>query len=748
MGNPKYVFFLLALLIVSKSDSYKGLDLRWGYLTETYSYPQAEFTCMLDAKTDSAGVQSYVRGIRRGRWQISTANIELKRLAVMGRKLDLCLGDHQYRDARSSINLRGLQFTSGDTRISFGKVREGSWQLPSFEDNQYFAGFASDLSIVSEGDFAFSATARRDRHDEEGTFYNRVLTAAWRCKPGELLVFPLEMSLSLNNLRQKEVAGLSYRIGGAFREKDCLLSLDYRHSSQSYISPDNRSGRERKNLNLVAQCGFARYLRFSERFNLGTSVDDHVWARSIGNEVEANLFLPEFPVFSVSYEVDRQERTAGGKSTIVNGRTLYFQALKNIGGFRFRLDGRAKGWTGDFLDTHSLYSLSMRKRLGAVELGLREELDRGYASSSLSLTAAAGPVISLTEELTIGRQRAAFSIGANISLPKAMTLSFIHRNETGERDGASLWLSLGKNVDLEHFGHIRGVVFVDVNRNGVMDTREKGLMNVTVVLDGGLMCRTDARGEFSFEDVERGIHTISMDVSTLSARYNPAFPIERPVLSKWVGSSKVLFPVHPIIRVRGRVFIDSDGNNRPDRFEKGLAGVSIHNLTSGHKTVTDQHGRYYFGDALPGVNEIALDTSRLREDYRVAGSSLREVALKSYAEARNIDFVVVRTLHAPQEGSFKIAGIQFDQDSPGITSSSYPLLERATELLRTHSDGQVTIHLLNPSSTLASRRFASLIEYFESMGVSTERFRIDQNVADEDLGVDAALIDIRVGNQF
>lgn len=61
------------------------------------------------------------------------------------------------------------------------------------------------------------------------------------------------------------------------------------------------------------------------------------------------------------------------------------------------------------------------------------------------------------------------------------------------------------------YGTIQGDIFLDTNQDGIRNGSEAAVPDVTVMLDGRYMARTDAQGRFRFEQVRVGTHQLSMN---------------------------------------------------------------------------------------------------------------------------------------------------------------------------------------------------------------------------------------------
>lgn len=740
----KYGFFMMVLLCISRGESSKGLDLRWNYLMNPYCLPKAWLILGLDEKIDSVALHTYFEATGRERWQVCKASLEFKKVPIFGRSLDLGIGDGECRMSNSTINLRGIRLKLGDSWFAAGKVRSGAWEHPSFMENKYFFSVKRYFSILDNRDFQVSIVSRRDRTEGDGSFDNRNIIVGWNCTPKEIFAFPLELSLSMNNLGGKETIDFSYGIGGRIKERNYLLSISYKQAGQKYIPTANLRRGSRSNLRLTTEYKLVKFLRVNGQFNLDQSATPGYFSRLARYRVGANLRIPQFPSLTIEYESNRQKSIREDVRTRAKSGMFYFQLLKEISGLQFRLDGRSKRWEGSYYDAYTLYSLSMSKRWRIMELGLKEAVERGHTKSSISLRITPDTSISLSHELTLSNQGSTFSIGGHLLLPHRVTLWFAHRNEIGLQKGASFWISLGKKFSLEHLGEVGGVVFTDLNRNGEIDPGEEGVENIVIMLDGVFKCYTDLKGEFKFKNVKSGIHTVSMDISSLPAHYNPFLPIDQEIWTRWIGSSRVEFPVYPIAGVGGKVFVDINHNNHLDEYEKGLSGVVVVNLTSGAKRITDENGEYYFEDVSLGVNRIAIDTAGLERRYRATGMVIREVELSSYRQINDINFQVIKTGDQSSSTLFKVGGIYFKRNSSQLIPSSYSLLELALRLLKTHSVGDVIIEIFCDSANLAEKRYRVLVDYFISKGIPGERLKLKLRSSEVDSRRDTAEISIRV----
>lgn len=161
---------------------------------------------------------------------------------------------------------------------------------------------------------------------------------------------------------------------------------------------------------------------------------------------------------------------------------------------------------------------------------------------------------------------------------------------------------------------VSGTKFNDVNGNGVRETGEDGVPNITIVLDRindnlpAVTTTTDADGNFQFENVTAGMYAVS---EVLPARTIQTTPVD--VFTIDVNPPAVVegleFGNFTLSALGGLTFEDIDGDGEQDADEPALPGVTI-NLdladdgTVDQTAVTNADGRYQFEDVGPGTHRI------------------------------------------------------------------------------------------------------------------------------------------------
>ncbi|MCB9464907.1 MAG: hypothetical protein H6682_14540 [Candidatus Eisenbacteria bacterium] len=158
-------------------------------------------------------------------------------------------------------------------------------------------------------------------------------------------------------------------------------------------------------------------------------------------------------------------------------------------------------------------------------------------------------------------------------------------------------------------GGLRGVVFVDLDGDGVPSGTEPRVENVVVRADGRSLT-TDRHGEFEWRSLEPGTYWVEVDRGTLPAEYQP--PLELPIETRVRAGddSHVWIPLRPCGVVTGSVFLDEDRSGTWDRREDGLSDVRIGLFRDGifvTSTITDTDGHFEFAKVPVGTYELRAD---------------------------------------------------------------------------------------------------------------------------------------------
>jgi hypothetical protein len=199
---------------------------------------------------------------------------------------------------------------------------------------------------------------------------------------------------------------------------------------------------------------------------------------------------------------------------------------------------------------------------------------------------------------------------------------------------------LKPGAETEGYGTIEGVVFNDINRNGVQGKGEEGVKEIKLRLEDGSTVRTDEKGYYQFSRVEVGRHLVTLDVRRIPAEYSIISPEKIWIEVKLRETARVNFQLIAAGRMEGRVINDTNGNGKIDPGEKGMSDVLVLLEPGNNNTYTDEDGKFIFENILPGAYTITLDPATLPEDSVHTSPEELRVEVSVGGEFKDIDFLV------------------------------------------------------------------------------------------------------------
>ncbi len=174
--------------------------------------------------------------------------------------------------------------------------------------------------------------------------------------------------------------------------------------------------------------------------------------------------------------------------------------------------------------------------------------------------------------------------------------------EFGLFTGARVVLNTG--VRWDKATSVRGIVFRDVNGDGVRQPDEPGIKGVRIVAGIAKRTTTDKEGQFSFWRVAGKAVPISLDLKTLPAGYALSTP--RTIVIRPGEQAKPFLAFGALARgeVRGRVFYDVDNDKKQTIADRGLEGVRVE--LGGRVVQTDRSGWFFFRQLPSGPYAVTL----------------------------------------------------------------------------------------------------------------------------------------------
>jgi len=174
------------------------------------------------------------------------------------------------------------------------------------------------------------------------------------------------------------------------------------------------------------------------------------------------------------------------------------------------------------------------------------------------------------------------------------------------------WLFDTQVIRWDPAARIDGVVFHDLNGDGLRQPAEVGLEGVRVKAGLARETMTDREGRFTFGRVGGKMIPVSLDVGTLPSGFTTSTPATQTLRPGEGRFPRLLFGVIGRAEVRGRVFYDVDGDGHYGSADRGIEGVRLQLDHQG--ATTDRSGWFFFRD-LPGGRytlSLLLETLPLR----------------------------------------------------------------------------------------------------------------------------------------
>ena len=188
-------------------------------------------------------------------------------------------------------------------------------------------------------------------------------------------------------------------------------------------------------------------------------------------------------------------------------------------------------------------------------------------------------------------------------------------------------------------GRITGIVFADWNGNGQLDADEDSVEGISVVAAGDGSATSGANGRFVIANVPVGDNVVSLDLSTLPAKFDAPTEPARVVAVTRNRASDVAIGLLPLSSIAGAVFQDSDGDGRLSPADAPITGAIVV-VDDGMRTEVARAGRFRFDAVRMGTHTLTLLTESLPDGAQLAGPSTVAVDLKRNQEAAEVVFLV------------------------------------------------------------------------------------------------------------
>lgn len=186
-----------------------------------------------------------------------------------------------------------------------------------------------------------------------------------------------------------------------------------------------------------------------------------------------------------------------------------------------------------------------------------------------------------------------------ISFGISQTLGFASGNTVGHRT----------DYFGTHNSFIGGVVFLDLNGNGIYDEGEPVISNVSMAA-GGRRVRTNSEGVFMFESLFPGVYRVGVDELSLPVDYS-IVTSEKIVEVRENENFFLNFALTVNGVISGRVFFDNNQSGTFDQGDEPLSFVGIYIDTLDRVFYTRRDGVFYIENVPLGKHNLKVMPSSL-----------------------------------------------------------------------------------------------------------------------------------------
>jgi hypothetical protein len=176
---------------------------------------------------------------------------------------------------------------------------------------------------------------------------------------------------------------------------------------------------------------------------------------------------------------------------------------------------------------------------------------------------------------------------------------------------------------------ISGLVYNDINRNGLFDDKDEPMPKVSLSLSHGKTTQTDLRGYYYFGLIPEGEYTLQVNALSLAEGYRSKAKLKRS------------------LRIQKGSVIREDFAFEADRVFKGtvlrktgmftqapIAGVAV--ILDGVEKITDQKGRFKFTNLAAGEHVLHVSFKALPKPLSKITQGVKTISIDASQEWNTI----------------------------------------------------------------------------------------------------------------
>ncbi|HTY45648.1 MAG TPA: SdrD B-like domain-containing protein [Patescibacteria group bacterium] len=355
----------------------------------------------------------------------------------------------------------------------------------------------------------------------------------------------------------------------------------------------------------------------------------------VSNVYRIDYFLPLFYQVRGSLNYALTHSDSGGS---------FDYDAPSIGGTLFRSFGQGSSWylsqqatntlyrnrpdSHDYTTTFNLY-YAINPLLAAYFNASYVRNDTDGAHSTNQLSGALGTRYSLFPDTTLSFEYSINSYDLRTERdrwPKSWSMLF--------------YVAQGFQIKTSpNFGTLEGRVFQDLNDNGRWDSGEPGVEGALVYLDDRREATTDARGYFKINYMNPIPQKVYLDLATVPPEWMTA-QTEQWVQVKPRRASTVVFALRKAAGIKGRVFVDQNGDGIFQETEEPLESVVLKLSPGDHITQTNADGEFKFESLAPGHYALSISPDGIPTGYELTSKSEIKMDLAAGAQVHDTNFAL------------------------------------------------------------------------------------------------------------
>jgi len=192
----------------------------------------------------------------------------------------------------------------------------------------------------------------------------------------------------------------------------------------------------------------------------------------------------------------------------------------------------------------------------------------------------------------------------------------------------------------EKWGKVSVFVYRDMNSNGKHDKGEPGIPDVRVYVVNGRAAYTGPDGIALIDKVVPGKRQARLDTTKLPIALSVRGQAVQPITVAEFKTVKVEYPIVKTGTIKGRVFLDKDGNGKYNKLiDEALPNIRVFITPESRDTLTFSDGTYLFDYAYPGDYQVCVDLRNVPSGYNISSPEKVQVSLHEGDVIDTIDFV-------------------------------------------------------------------------------------------------------------